>query len=117
MAIMLLFTSVAHFAFNKGMAMMLPPVIPSRQLIVYVTGVLEIILAIGLLIPSLQVAAGWITILFFIVLLPANIYAASNYVNYEKASRDGKGPAYLWLRVPMQVLFIAWMYFSAIYAG
>lgn len=115
MCAMLVFTSIAHFAFNRGMAMMLPPSVPARKLIVYITGVMEVVLGICLLVPSLQVIAGWSIILFFVLLLPANIYAASNYVNYEKATRDGKGPGYLWLRVPMQLLFIAWVYLAAIY--
>lgn len=114
MCVMLVFTSVGHFAFNKGMAMMLPPALPARSLLVYVTGVIEILLGIALLVPSLQQLSGWTIIGFFIIMLPANIYAAFHHVNHEKATFDGKGPSYLWIRIPMQLLFILWVYFAAV---
>lgn len=114
MSVMLLFTSIAHFVFTKGMAMMLPPFIPFKTEIVYLTGVIEMIAAIGLLIPRLSEVTGWLLIVFFILLLPANIYAASKQIDYEKASFDGKNLNYLWFRIPLQIVFIAWVYFSAI---
>ena len=43
MSIMLFFTAIAHFAFNKGMAMMLPHFVPYKKLIVYITGLIEIL--------------------------------------------------------------------------
>lgn len=114
MSVMLLFTSIAHFVFTKGMAMMLPPFIPFKIEIVYLTGFIEMVAAIGLLIPRLSEVTGWLLIVFFILLLPANIYAASKQIDYEKASFDGKNLNYLWFRIPLQIVFIAWVYFSAI---
>ena len=38
MSAMLLFTAVAHFAFSKGMAMMVP--VPYKTEIVYLTGII-----------------------------------------------------------------------------
>lgn len=113
MAAMLLFTSLGHFMFTKGMAAMLPASVPGREAIVLVTGIMEILFAIGLLIKQVQLFTATCLIIFFIVLLPANIYAAIKRVNYEKPGQPGKGPAYLWIRIPMQILFIAWVYFSA----
>ena len=114
MSVMLLFTSIAHFVFTKGMAMMLPPFIPFKIEIVYLTGFIEMVAAIGLLIPRLSEVTGWLLIVFFILLLPANIYAASKQIDYEKASFEGKNLNYLWFRIPLQIVFIAWVYFSAI---
>ena len=114
MAIMLVFTAIGHFAFTKGMTMMLPDFIPFKTEVIYLTGVIEIIAAIGLLIPGLRVWTGWALILFFILLLPGNIKAAIDHIDYQKATFDGKGPAYLWFRIPLQILFIVWTYLSAI---
>ena len=114
MAVMLLFTAIGHFAFTKGMTMMLPDFIPFKTEVIYLTGVIEIIAAVGLLIPSLRVWTGWALILFFILLLPGNIKASIDHINYQKASFDGNGPAYLWFRIPLQILFIVWTYLSAI---
>lgn len=117
MCAMLCFTAVAHFVFTKGMAMMIPPQIPFKTELIYITGVIEIVLGIGLLIPDLTIYAAWSTIFFMIFLLPANIYAATKHIDYQKGNFDGKGITYLWFRVPLQLLFIVWVYLSAIKTG
>jgi len=113
-SVMLLFTAVGHFAFTEGMAMMLPPFIPYKQEVVYFTGLIEIAAAFGLLIPRFRLITAWLLVVFFILVMPANIYAAIEHVNYQNATLDGNGPAYLWFRVPLQVFFIIWVYLSAI---
>ena len=114
MAFMLLFTAIGHFAFAEGMAAMIPDVIPLRQEIVIATALLEIFFAIGLIIPNYRRALGWVLIAFFILVLPANIYASINNVNYQTGELDGPGLSYLWIRIPMQIFFIIWVYFAAI---
>jgi uncharacterized membrane protein len=114
MSAMLLFTATAHFAFTKGMAMMIPGFIPFKLELVYLTGIIEILAAIGLLIPGLRVVTAWLLMLFFGIILSANINAALQNIDYKKGTRSGKGPKYLWFRIPLQILFIMWTYFSAI---
>lgn len=114
MAIMLCFTAIGHFAFTKGMSMMIPPFIPYKTSIVYLTGVFEILLAVGLLIPQLKVISGWALIMFLLVMLPANVYAAVHTIDYQNATFNGHGLSYLWFRIPLQLLFIGWTYVSAI---
>ena len=114
MCAMLFFTAVGHFAFTKGMTMMIPSFVPLKTELVYLTGVLEILLGVGLLIPGLRVYCAWSLVVFFILLLPANINAAINHIDYQKGTYDGIGTSYLWFRVPLQLLFIGWTYLSAI---
>ncbi|MCB4799550.1 DoxX family protein [Tamlana sp. PT2-4] len=114
MAIMLVFTAIGHFAFTKGMSMMIPKVIPFKSSFVYLTGIFEILLAIGLLIPKLKTISGWTLIIFLLLLLPANVYAAINHVNYQNGTFNGNGLVYLWFRIPLQILFIIWTYASSI---
>jgi uncharacterized membrane protein len=114
MSAMLVFTAVGHFAFTKGMAMMLPNFIPYKTETVYLTGIIEIAAAIGLFIPNFRVVTAWLLIAFFIVILPANIYAAVKHINYQKGTFDGNGFTYLWFRIPLQIVFIIWTYLSAI---
>jgi uncharacterized membrane protein len=114
MGVMLLFTSIGHFKFAKGMAMMLPKAIPFKLPLVYLTGIIEMVAAISLFILPYKVITGWLLIMFFLSILPANIYAAINHVDFEKGTLDGKGANYLWFRVPLQVFFILWIYFSVI---
>ena len=114
MAAMLTFTAIGHFVYTKGMSLMLPEPIPFREAIVYATGILEIGFAIGLLIPKLQFVTGWLLILFLILILPSNIYAAVKHLDYQKATYTGSGITYLYFRIPAQILFILWTYLCAV---
>ena len=114
MAVFILFTGFAHFKFQKGMAMMIPEIIPYKTEMVYVTGVLEIIGAVALLIPGFKKTIGWLLVVFFVLILPANIYAALVHVNMKSGDFSGSGVSYLWYRIPLQLVFIGWVYFSCI---
>lgn len=115
MAVMLLFTAMGHFKFSEGMSMMVPEFIPAKKQLVYLTGFMEAVFAIGLCIPDTRRLAADLLILFFLLVLPANINAAQKSVNYQNATYQGRGVGYLWLRIPMQVFFILWVaYFGMI---
>jgi len=114
MAAMLVFTAIGHVLFTKGMSMMLPEAIPYKIELVYLTGIVELIAAIGLLLPRFRVMTAWWLIAFFILLLPANIYAAVKHVDLLKATFEGNGLSYLWYRIPLQLFFVSWVYLSAI---
>lgn len=114
MSLMLVFTALGHFKFTDGMAMMLPAFIPAKKRVVIATGVAEILAAIGLLIPSTIKITGILLIVFFVLILPANIYATIKKVNLESANYTGDGIDYLWFRVPEQIFFIAWVSFFTI---
>lgn len=109
MSAMLMFTALGHFKFPQGMSLMVPDILPFRVTIIYVTGLLEIVAAIGLMVPTVRHIAAVFLIIFFIAILPANIYAAMKRVNLEKGNYEGPGPSYLWFRIPLQVFFIAWI--------
>ena len=114
MSVMLIFTTIGHFVFVKGMSMMMPAFIPFKKQIVYLTGIIEAVAAIGLLIPRVQILTAWLLIIFFILILPANINAAINKIDYQKGTTDGSDTNYLWFRIPLQILFITWVYLFAI---
>lgn len=114
MSIMLFFTALGHFLFSKGMTLMIPDIIPFKLFLVYGTGVLEVLLAIGLHIEKYREFTAWSIIIFLIMMLPANIKASILELNYQTGEYNGKGLAYLWFRIPLQVLFIVWTYLSAI---
>lgn len=108
LALMLLFTASAHLTkMREDLVRMTPPWVPKPRLMVAFTGVCEILGAVGLLIPPLQRAAGLALALLFAALLPANVYAARSRVRLR-----GRPATPLWLRVPMQILFIALAWWS-----
>jgi uncharacterized membrane protein len=114
MGVMLIFAATAHFKFTRGMVLMVPRFIPYKKVVVHITGYIEILAAIGLLVKTVREPVAWFVIIFFILLLPANIYAANHKVNLEKPDICGNGLKYLWFRIPLQVLFIGWVYYFGV---
>ncbi len=102
-----LFTGVGHYTQTLGMAQMVPPFLPYPVETIYVTGVFELIGAVGLWIPALLRLTSIALILMLISFLPINFYAAFNYVDF---GGHGFGPFYLLVRVPYQILLIWWTY-------
>jgi uncharacterized membrane protein len=103
---MLLFTASAHFTrMRDDLVRMMPASFPWPRALVYFTGLCEIAGAVGLMLPLTRRAAGFSLIVFFIVVFPANVRAARSGVTLR-----GKPATALWLRAPMQFLFIflAW---------
>ena len=112
LATMLVFTASAHFTkVKRDLVRMVPDWVPWPQAVVYFTGVGELAGALGLLLPSLRLAAGIALIAFFILVFPANAKAARSGVGM-----GGKAATPLWLRVPMQTLFIVLTWWSAVWS-
>ena len=114
MGVMLLFTAIGHFKFSRGMAMMIPTFVPAKVQFVILTGILEVVAAVGIVISSSARITGILLIIFFLLVLPANINAALKKIDYEKGTTGGPGSSYLWFRVPLQILFITWVYWFAV---
>jgi uncharacterized membrane protein len=104
-----IFSSIGHFALTEPMSRMLPPAVPYRIELVYITGVFELLGAIGVWIPRLTKLVGLLLIVMLAGLLPANIYSALNRVDF---GGHAAGPWYLLVRVPFQLFAIWWTYFA-----
>lgn len=97
------FVGVMHFVKTQSFVQAMPDFIPSKELVVQITGVLEIAGAAGLLIPRLRRITGICLTLFLVSVFPVNLNMAMHPNEFPAI------PAYaLWLRLPMQGLFI-WM--------
>jgi uncharacterized membrane protein len=108
---MFVFTGVSHFIFPDPLAEMVPPIFPAPKVWVYLTGVAEILGGIGLLVPRVSRLAAWSLATFLVAIFPANIYAAINEVGMG-GHREGLD--YLWLRAPMQAIFLVWVSYFGI---
>jgi uncharacterized membrane protein len=109
LAIMFVFTGIAHFTkMRHDMARMIPSFFPQPMLIIYITGVCEFLGAAGLLIPRVRPLAGICLILLLIGMFTANVNAALKGVMLR-----GKPATSLWLRTPMQVLFIGLIWWAS----
>ena len=70
---------------------------------------LEIAGAIGLLIPQTRKLAGICLALYLVAVFPANIFAALNEVTLRGAAATP-----LWVRAPMQLLYIVLVWWTSI---
>jgi uncharacterized membrane protein len=78
LAAMFVLTGVAHFAppLRAALIAIVPPRLPAPGLLVTVTGVLELLGAAGLLVPTTRVSAAVCLLLLMLAMFPANVYAA-----------------------------------------
>ncbi len=105
LTLFLLLTSSAHFTSAARMMLMLPDWVPERLLIIYATGVLEILLGVLLWVPGWVQRSGLVLAIMLVLFLPANIYAAMNHLPF---GGNEMGPSYLFVRVPYQILLVMW---------
>ena len=98
---------INHFVAPRFYLAIMPPALPWPLALVYISGVAEILGGLGVLVPSTRKLAGWGLIALLIAVFPANIYAAVH----------GAGsipPWILWARLPFQIVFIAWVYWTTL---
>ncbi|MFN2387402.1 MAG: DoxX family protein [Thermoanaerobaculia bacterium] len=108
---MFLFTASAHFtAMKHDLAAMIPAPFTGSLPIVYATGVLEVAGAFGILGSRTRRAAGIGLILLMLAMFPANVSAARRGVSLR-----GEPPSALVWRAPLQLLFIAAVWWVAIH--
>ena len=67
---------VNHFTDPYWFLQIVPPYLPYKIELVYISGLLEIILGFMLLLPKTRFYAGWGLIVLLIAVYPANIYLA-----------------------------------------
>lgn len=110
LAAMFTVTGASHFTSMKDdFAAMIPAPLPNGDWVIYLTGVLEIAGAVGLLIPRLRWLAAVCLAILLVVMFPANVNAALNDIPLR-----GEPPTPLWIRLPMQLLYIAALWWSTI---
>jgi uncharacterized membrane protein len=103
LAAMFTVTGIAHFVqpLRSGLIAIVPPRLPAPGLLVTITGVLELLGAIGLLIHPTRASAAVCLALLMVAMFPANVYAAG-------AKRSEHAPSTpLVPRTLMEVLFVA----------
>ena len=111
MAAMLLLTGIAHFTNTDPMVEMMPDIMPLKRELVYFTGVCELAAVAGLVWGRTARLASILLVVFFVAILPANIAGSLKQVNFGGMEY---GSAYLLFRVPLQVLFVWWVWYFGI---
>ena len=106
MGVFYILAGVNHFINAQFYMPMMPPYLPWPAGLVFLSGVAEVVVGVGVLISSLRRAAAWVTILLLIAIFPANIHIALNNIPVFGA-QQGAG-IWNWVRLPLQGVLILW---------
>ena len=110
LALMFLLTASAHWGKRRpDLIRMVPPQFPRPDLLVTISGMLEIAGAIGLVIPGTARTAAICLALLLVGLFPANVHAARN--NLKIAGQPVPG---MKLRAVIQIVFVAALVSAAV---
>ena len=94
-----------HFTNTNWFLLIVPPYLPLKLELVYVSGFFEIIFGLMLVLPSWRYYAGWGLVLLLIAVYPANIYLAQT-----NGAAMNTSALIAWVRLPFQFLFISIAY-------
>jgi uncharacterized membrane protein len=101
-----LFGGVAHFSLTEVEMRIVPPAIPWPRAAVLVSGVFELLGAVGILIPATRRAAGIGLFLLTIAVTPANVYMLQHAELFSVPRWA------LIVRLPFQVVLLALILWS-----
>src|ERR1700739_1318484 len=78
LAAMFVLTGSSHFAppLRRDLIAIVPPRLPAPGRLVTITGLLELLGAVGLLVPVTRVAAAVCLLVLMLAMFPANVYAS-----------------------------------------
>ena len=111
LAALMMTMGVLHFVAADTFASIVPDYLPWHLPLVYVSGVAEAALGVLLLSEGSRSLAAWGCIALFLAVFPANIYWAM-HPELQVAGLPKWLPqpteTALWLRLPLQFLFIGW---------
>ncbi len=109
-ALFFLVAGANHFRAPEIYLGMMPPWLPWPAALNYVSGAAEMLGGIGLLWSPVRRLAGGCLIALLIAVFPANVHVA---LQGQMPGLD-VSPLTLWLRLPFQALFIAWVWWVAL---
>ena len=109
MGVLYAVAGVLHFVVPELYVQIIPPIFPAALALVYLSGVAEIAVGVGVLIPDTQRYAAWATVALLIAIFPANVYMATSGVVIG-GMPGGGDPSELvrWGRLPLQGVLILW---------
>lgn len=109
LAALFLMAGIAHFRSPGPFVKIVPPMLPAPYVLVYVSGIFEILGGLGILLESTRSIAGWGLVFLLLAVFPANIYMATAGI------KIGGFPSQAWMawaRLPLQFVLIGLVIWS-----
>jgi len=91
---------VTHFLSPEWFLQIVPPMLPAPLALVYLSGVAEIVVGVGVLVPQTRHYAALATVALLVAVYPANIYMAVGDVMGSELVQ--------WGRLPLQGVLVLW---------
>lgn len=104
MGLLYVLAGINHFINPDFYVKMLEGFLPYPKLLVDLSGVAEILLGVGVMIPATRKLSAWGIIALLVAVFPANV----NMALHPEAW--GMNPWGLYARLPIQLLLIYWAY-------
>ena len=101
---------VTHFLAPKAFARVVPPGLPNPRALVYLSGIAEIGLGLGVACDRTRRGSAWGIIALLGAVFPANVYMATDGVAGDLAPDRlaGLARAAAWARLPLQGVLLLW---------
>lgn len=105
MSLLYVLAGINHFWHPVFYLKIMPPWLGAQEILIYISGVCEILFGLLLIPVKTRKLAAWGIILLLIAVFPANIQMMINYLHENNPK--------LWmaiLRLPLQILLVLWAY-------
>ena len=103
MSIMYVFIGIKHFTDPQYFLDIVPPQLPSKLFLVYLTGLIEVVGGVAILAPKTRKVGAYLLIFLLVSVFPANIYL---YVSETPQSLLGISETDALIRMPLQIPLI-----------
>jgi uncharacterized membrane protein len=110
LAVFFVVAGANHFRVPEAYLAMMPSWLPWPLRLVQISGAIAIIGGVGVLVPATRRAAGWLLIAFLVAVIPATMHMTW----HGEAAGSVLQRILPWLRLPLQMLIIAWVWWTAI---
>ena len=111
LAIFFVVAGANHFRSPEKYLAIMPPWLSAPEWMNWISGAAEMLGGIGVLVPATRRCAGWGLIALLIAVFPANLHMALNGVQIPGYTI---APWAAWARLPLQAVFIAWVWWVAV---
>jgi uncharacterized membrane protein len=96
-----------HFLNADVYRPMMPSYLPAHDLLIALSGALEIVGGLAVLLPRWRIAAGWFLITLLVAVFPANLHMALHPEAWPDLPQLG-----LYARLPLQGVLIFWAWWA-----
>ena len=110
MGVMYVFIGIKHFTDPQYFLDIVPPQLPFKLFLVYLTGLIEVVGGVAILAPKTRKVGAYLLIFLLVSVFPANIYL---YVSETPQSLLGISETDALIRMPFQIPLILLAYWHS----